>query len=150
MAKEKLCFKLSGLDSLKSAIVKQAAEDYGAAYMGETIDNIRPQAMMAECAQFFRSEWYEALTNGAIDGERMMKMIKTHELEREIEMYEMMLNDENICSLKAKISFRKKNGGEKKKSVNYIFHGRLADGIKDYLGTQLEELKKELAEVKSE
>ena len=143
-------YKLSGLDSLKSAIVKQAAEDYGAAYMGETIDHIRPQAMMAECERFFRSEWYEALTNGAVDGERIMKMIKIHELEKEIEMYELMLNDDNICSLKAKISFRKKKGEEKKKPVNYIFRGRLADGLKDYLGTQLEELKKELAEVESE
>ena len=66
---------MDAFDNLKNAIVRQAAEDYAAAFMGCSIDGKSPEDTMLECERFFRSDWYDTLTRGAVDGEWLMRNI---------------------------------------------------------------------------
>ena len=66
---------MDAFDNLKNAIVRQAAEDYAAAFMGCSIDGKSPEDTMLECERFFRSDWYDTLTRGAVDGEWLMRKI---------------------------------------------------------------------------
>jgi len=131
-------------DNLKNAVVQQTAEDYAAAFMGARVDGKEPEDMMLECERFFHSEWYAALTNGVIDGDRLARKIKIRELEKTVKVYEAMLSVCNTSTFKAVINFPQEKGRAKKKPMNYIFPGRLADGIADTLRIQLESMKSEL------
>lgn len=135
---------MDGYDNLKNAIVQQTAEDYAAAFMGTKVAGKEPEDMMLECERFFRSEWYVALTNGAIDGEKLARDIKIRELEKAVNAYEEILSICNTVKLKAVISFPQRKGTPKRKTMNYIFPGRLADGITETLITQLKIMKDEL------
>ena len=83
---------MDAFDNLKNAIVRQAAEDYAAAFMGCSIDGKSPEDTMLECERFFRSDWYDTLTRGAVDGEWLMRNIKIRELENTLEIYKDILS----------------------------------------------------------
>ncbi len=106
-----------------------------------------PEDMMLECERFFRSEWYVALTNGAIDGDKLARDIKIRELEKAVKVYEAMLSVCNTATFKAVVNFPAEKGTPKKKPLKYIFPDRLADGIADTLRIQLKSMKAELTEL---
>ena len=131
---------MDAFDNLKNAIVRQAAEDYAAAFMGCSIDGKSPEDTMLECERFFRSDWYDTLTRGAVDGEWLMRNIKIRELENTLEIY----------TIKVAVAFLHDKGGKKRKPLNYIFPPRLASGLMDMARIQLETLKTELEELKKQ
>jgi hypothetical protein len=61
---------------LANAIVEQAAKDYIAALrkLKKRPGNEKALSSLSELETFFRSTWYEELTD--IDGERLIKMLK--------------------------------------------------------------------------
>lgn len=68
-----------GLDpyqALANAIVQNAAEDYRAALkrLDKDPENIIARAEVTELKRFFRSQWYEILTD--VDGEYLIKMLE--------------------------------------------------------------------------
>lgn len=141
---------MDAFDNLKNAIVRQAAEDYAAAFMGCSIDGKSPEDTMLECERFFRSDWYDTLTRGAVDGEWLMRNIKIRELENTLEIYKDILSSCNCCTIKAAVAFLHDKGGKKRKPLNYIFPPRLASGLMDMARIQLETLKTELEELKKQ
>lgn len=50
---------MNAYDNLKNGIVQQAAEDYAAAFMGNSVGSKDADATMRECEKFFRDEWYK-------------------------------------------------------------------------------------------
>ena len=141
---------MDAYDKLKNAIVQQSAEDYTAAFMGNKVDGKEPQDMMKECEKFFHSEWYSALTNGAIDGNWLARNVKICELEKAAKSYESILSVCNSVKLRAAVSFPKEQGKEKPKAMTYIFPPKFADAIMDTLRIQLETIKAEIRKLKSE
>ena len=111
---------MDAFDNLKNAIVRQAAEDYAAAFMGCSIDGKSPEDTMLECERFFRSDWYDTLTRGAVDGEWLMRNIKIRELENTLEIYKDILSPCNCCTIKVAVAFLHDKGGKKRKPLNYI------------------------------
>ena len=104
---------MDAFDNLKNAIVRQAAEDYAAAFMGCSIDGKSPEDTMLECERFFRSDWYDTLTRGAVDGEWLMRNIKIRELENTLEIYKDILSPCNCCTIKVAVAFLHDKGGKK-------------------------------------
>lgn len=47
---------MDGYDNLRNGIVRQAAEDYAAAFMGNAVGDKDADRMMRECEEFFHSE----------------------------------------------------------------------------------------------
>lgn len=141
---------MDAYENLKNAIVQQAAEDYAAAFMGNKVGGKEPSAMMWECEKFFHSDWYAALTNGAIDGDWLARNVKIRELEKAAKTYEAILDTRSSATFRAAVNFPKEQGKEKPKSVTYIFPPKFAGGIMDTLRIQLEAIKAEIRTLKAE
>lgn len=137
-------------ENLANAIVWQAAEDYAAAFMGNTVDKKAPEKMLRDCEKFFRSDWYRTLTNGAIDADWLMRNIKIRELEKAVKACTVILGICNDTTLRATVNFPKEQGKEKPKAKTYVFPPRLADALMDALRVQLESIKAEIAELEAE
>lgn len=141
---------MDAYDYLKNAIVKQSAEDYAAAFMGNEVGRKEPDAVMRECEDFFHSEWYVALTNGKVDGEWLAKQIKIRELEKAADAYDAILNLCNRTTLKAAVRFPKVKNEAAPKPMIYIFPPRFAEKLMDFLRIQRESIKAEIRELKNE
>ncbi len=141
---------MDAFDNLKNAIVQQAAEDYAAAFMGNEVGGKEPDSMMRECEKFFHSDWYTALTNGAIDGDWLARNVKIRELEKAAKAYEAMLSVCNSTTFRVTVNFPKEKGKDKPKPMNYIFPPRFAEGIMGTLRIQLETIKAEIKELEAE
>lgn len=68
-----------GLDpyqALANAVVQNAAEDYRAALkrLNKDPENVIAKAEVQELKRFFRSQWYEVLTE--VDGEYLINMLE--------------------------------------------------------------------------
>lgn len=63
-----------GYVRLSIAIIDQAAQDYRTALRGGVVDNKAPKDTIAECERFFRSPFFNILTN--IDGEYFITRIR--------------------------------------------------------------------------
>ena len=68
-----------GLDpyqALATAVVQNAAEDYRAALkrLNKDPENVIAKAEVQELKRFFRSQWYEVLTE--VDGEYLINMLE--------------------------------------------------------------------------
>ena len=68
-----------GLDpyqALANAVVQNAAEEYRAALkrLNKDPENVIAKAEVQELKRFFRSQWYEVLTE--VDGEYLMEMLE--------------------------------------------------------------------------
>lgn len=137
-------------DNLKNGIVQQAAEDYAAAFMGNSVGYKDADATMRECEKFFRDEWYKQLTNDSVDGEWLMRNIKIRELEKVKKAYEDILNICNSTAVKAVVNFPKQKDKEKPKPMTYIFPPKMADGLMDTMRIQLESVKAEIQKLKCE
>lgn len=59
---------------LANAIVKQAVEDYRNALRGRGAEGHSAKYTRKECESFFRSEWFDLLTN--VDGELIIEKVK--------------------------------------------------------------------------
>ncbi|WP_322173924.1 hypothetical protein [Acutalibacter caecimuris] len=140
---------MDAYDNLKNAIVQQAVEDYAAAFMGNKVGGKGPSAVMWECEKFFHSDWYAALTNGAINGEWLARNVKIRELEKAAKTYETILGAHSSTAFRVSAHFPKEQGKEKPKSVTYIFPPRFAVGIMDALRIQLETIMAEIRELKA-
>ena len=55
-----------GLEDLSNAIILQAVKDYRIALAGGSVNGRDSKSVIAECERFFRSEWFNVLTN--VDG----------------------------------------------------------------------------------
>lgn len=141
---------MDAFENLRNAIIQQAAEDYATAFMGNGTGGKAPEDVMSECEKFFRSDWYEELTGGTIDGEWLIKTIKIRELEKAVETYEAITGLCNHCTFQVTVSFSNTKGGEKRRPLHYIFPPRLVPGLMDMARIQLEDLKEQLKELKSE
>ena len=141
---------MDAYDNLKNAVVRQAAEDYAAAFMGNKVGGKEPSAMMWECEKFFHSDWYAALTNGAIDGDWLARNVKIRELEKAAKTYEAILDTRNSAAFRVTVHFPKEQDKEKLKSITYIFPPKFAVGITDALRIQLETIKAEIRKLKAE
>lgn len=141
---------MDGYDNLRNGIVRQAAEDYAAAFMGNAVGGKDADRMMRECEAFFHSEWYEALTNGTVDGEWLAKQIKIRELEKVEKSYDAILNLCNRTTLKAAVVFPRVKNKETPKPMTYIFPPRFAEYLMDTLRMQRESIKAEIRELKNE
>lgn len=131
-------------DDLKNAIVRQAVEDYAAAFMGSMVDKKFPEEMMEQCERFFHSGRYAELTNGVIDGDWLARNVKIRELEKVIEAYKTILYGDGTATFRVTVSFPYVKGRKKQKAVTYTFPPRLAKGILDYLWVQFGAVKEEL------
>ena len=140
---------MDGYDNLRNGIVRQAAEDYAAAFMGNAVGGKDADRMMRECEAFFHSEWYEALTNGAVDGKWLAKQIKIRELEKVENAYDAILNLCNRTTLKAAVVFPRAKNRETPKPMTYIFPPRFAEYLMDALRIQRESIKAKIRELKS-
>ncbi len=80
------------LENLANAIIMQAARDYAAAYMGEYVNGQKPEIVIRECEKFFRSKWFERLTN--IDGSWLMMKLKVAELQKAKNIFERALAED--------------------------------------------------------
>lgn len=141
---------MDGYDNLRNGIVRQAAEDYAVAFMGNAVGDKDADRMMRECEEFFHSEWYEALTNGKVDGDWLAKQIKIRELEKTADAYDAILNLCNRTTLKAAVRFPKVKNEAAPKPMIYIFPPRFAEGLMDFLRIQRESIKAEICELKNE
>lgn len=137
-------------EKLKNAVVQQAAEDYAAAFMGNPVGGKDADDMMRECAAFFRSEWYEQLVNGTVNGEWLVRNLKIRELEKAAKAYEAMLAPCNKTTLKAAVNFPKDGNKEKPKPMAYVFPPKLAEALRNALQIQYEYIKAEIRELKNE
>lgn len=63
--------KLSSWQSLCNAIIAQAAEDYRTALKGDVIDGNDPEIILADVKRFFRSEYFDLMTN--VNGEYLIE-----------------------------------------------------------------------------
>ena len=63
--------KLSSWQSLCHAIIVQAAEDYRTALKGDVIDGTDPEIILADVKRFFRSEYFDLMTN--VNGEYLIE-----------------------------------------------------------------------------
>lgn len=141
---------MNAYDNLRNAIVRQAAEDYAAAFMGNTVGDKDADCMVRECEDFFHSEWYVALTNGKVDGEWLAKQIKIRELKKAADAYDAILNLCNRTMLKAAVRFPKVKNEAAPKPMTYIFPPRFAEKLMDFLRIQRESIKMEIRELKNE
>lgn len=141
---------MDGYDNLRNGIVRQAAEDFAVAYMGNPVGDKDADRMVRECEEFFHSEWYEALTDGKVDGEWLLKQIKVRELEKVASTYDTILNLCNRVTFKAFVRFPKVKNEATPKPMTYIFPPRFADELMDFLRIQRESIKAEIRELKNE
>lgn len=141
---------MDAYDNLKNGIVQQAAEDYAAAFMGNSVGSKDADATMRECEKFFRDEWYKQLTNDSVDGEWLMRNIKIRELEKVKKAYEDILNICNSTVVKAVVNFPRQKDKKKPKPMTYIFPPKMADGLMDAMRIQLESVKAEIQKLKCE
>ena len=63
--------KLSPWQRLCNAIIAQAAEDYRTALKGDVIDGNDPEIILADVKRFFRSEYFDLMTN--VNGEYLIE-----------------------------------------------------------------------------
>ena len=66
--------ELTPLQNLSNAIILQAVKDYCTALDGSGIGKRPPGSVIAEVERFFRSEWFDILTN--VDGEVLIEKIR--------------------------------------------------------------------------
>ncbi|MBQ3607088.1 MAG: hypothetical protein II991_02195 [Bacteroidales bacterium] len=66
--------ELTPLQNLSNAIILQAAKDYRTALGGSGIGKRPPGSVIVEVERFFRSEWFDILTN--VDGEVLIEKIR--------------------------------------------------------------------------
>lgn len=66
--------ELTPLQNLSNAIVLQAVDDYRAALAGNGIGKKPPEFVIVEIERFFRSEWFNMLTD--VDGDVLIKKIR--------------------------------------------------------------------------
>ena len=132
-------------DNFKNAIVQQAAEDYAAAYMGGMIGKKKPKDTMRECEEFFHSDWYADLTNGAIDGDWLARNVKIREMEKAVKAYEAILDPFNSATIRATVALPRGKGTPC--SMTYVFPPRFVSAIMDILIIQLESIQAELTKL---
>lgn len=63
-----------GAENLANAIILQAVKDYRIALDGRSVGGHDSKSVIAECERFFRSEWFQILTNA--DGEYLIATIR--------------------------------------------------------------------------
>ena len=56
----------TGIENLSNAIVLQAVKDYRRALAGCNVNGRDSKSVIEECERFFKSEWFNFLTN--VDG----------------------------------------------------------------------------------
>lgn len=66
--------ELTPLQNLSNAIILQAVKDYRTALAGGNVAHKPPGSVIVEVERFFRSEWYNILTN--VDGEVLIEKIR--------------------------------------------------------------------------
>lgn len=66
--------ELTPLQNLSNAIILQAVKDYRTALSGSGIGKRPPGSVIVEVEWFFRSEWFDILTN--VDGEVLIEKIR--------------------------------------------------------------------------
>ena len=72
--------------NLANMIVLQAVQDWRTAYRASKraygIYSDITWRKVYECESFFRSEWFQTLTNGRIDGKKLIQMLREQEDEK--------------------------------------------------------------------
>lgn len=63
-----------GFENLANAIILQAVKDYRKALSGCKVDKRDSKSVIAECETFFRSKWFQELTD--VDGEYLITNIR--------------------------------------------------------------------------
>ena len=63
-----------GVENLANAIILHAVKDYRSALAGSSVGGHDSKSVIAECERFFRSEWFQILTNA--DGEYLITTIR--------------------------------------------------------------------------
>ena len=129
-----------GLTKLCNAIVKRAAEDFTAAFMGYKVDNQAPEAVLAELTVFFHSSFYKTLVNNMIDGDWLMKTIKIEELKRCIKAYERALSSTQETILQ--IALKQEH---KTPPLKFEIPPALTDDLVSEMHIQLRLMKEQLA-----
>lgn len=69
---------------LANAIILQAVKDWRTAYRAcrRSYRDTVSRNHMYECESFFRSNWFKTLTNGNIDGKKLVQALKEQEDEK--------------------------------------------------------------------
>lgn len=132
-----------GLMNLANAIIKQAADDYEAAYLGYYVGQKPPEAVIKELEKWFESEDYQTLTK--IDGKRLLKMIKINALEKLIAAYEAALNAGREAKLRLLVVMPRHV-----QNINQQIPPIFMDEYKEVMSHQLKELKRKLRELKED
>lgn len=71
-------------EKLTNAIILQAVKDWRTAYRAcrRSYRDTVSRNHMYECESFFRSNWFKTLTNGNIDGKKLVQALKEQEDEK--------------------------------------------------------------------
>lgn len=71
-------------EELAKAIILQAVKDWRTAYRAcrRSYRDTVSRNHMYECESFFRSNWFKTLTNGNIDGKKLVQALKEQEDEK--------------------------------------------------------------------
>lgn len=71
-------------EKLANAIILQAVKDWRTAYRAcrRSYRDTVSRNHMYECESFFRSNWFKTLTNGNIDGKKLVQALKEQEDEK--------------------------------------------------------------------
>lgn len=96
---------MDGVMNLAEGVVRQAAEDYEAAFLGYMIDGKTPDAVINELDKWFESEDYSMFTK--VDGKRLRKLIKINALEKIIDAYKTALRSGRVVKLRLLIPMPK-------------------------------------------
>lgn len=62
------------LQDLCDAVIEQAVKDYRKALAGKYVEYKSPKDVIAECEQFFHSEWFSRISK--VDGEYIVTEIR--------------------------------------------------------------------------
>ncbi|MGP1361089.1 MAG: hypothetical protein ACTTK5_01440 [Candidatus Fimenecus sp.] len=85
-----------GARNLANGIITQAAEDYKAAFLGNTVDKKPPKKAMKSIESFFHSEYYRNLTD--VDADWLIQNLKSNALEDVITKLDRFVKSENKAS----------------------------------------------------
>lgn len=78
------CIGGESYKELANAIILQAVKDWRTAYRAcrRSYRDTVSRNHMYECESFFRSNWFKTLTNGNIDGKKLVQALKEQEDEK--------------------------------------------------------------------
>lgn len=111
--------------------------------MGKNVGGRCPEYELGELKRFFRSGWYETLTN--INGEWLMCQVKIRELDKVIEAYKAALSGDR--EVKIKISLPKTKTKEK---VDFNIPPVLMGDFLKMIGMQKEILEQKKRDLQGE